>query len=200
MTNWVEVLTQCGVRRATVALWAPVFSAEINDTTFSLGLSEIDDFLGQILHESGLLERIEEGLSYSADRLCVVWPSRFPSLASAAPYARNPEALANRVYGGRMGNTEPGDGYKFRGRGVLQVTGRANYEVVGKAIGIDLVEDPDQLAEPTIALRASIAWWEGHIPDGIVGNVLLETKRVNGGTTGLADRQKLTTEAQGALT
>ena len=121
--KWAEILRACGVRSATASRWAPVFAAEIRSGAFSAGDAELDDFLAQILHESAMLERLEEGLSYSAERLCAVWPGRFPTIAAAQPYARNPDALANKAYGGRLGNTQPGDGWRFRSRGLMQVTG-----------------------------------------------------------------------------
>ena len=197
--DWVRILTQCGVRAATAARWAPVFAAEIQPGTFSAGIGELDDFLGQVLHESGMLERLEENLNYSAERLCEVWPARFPRLADALPYARSPEALANRVYGGRLGNTQPGDGWRYRGRGLLQVTGRDNYAAVGRALVLDLVGNPDQLALPAIALRASIAWWERNVPDSAMGDIKRVTRTVNGGTNGLQHRTELTNAAQKAV-
>lgn len=189
--KWAEILAGCGVRLATAGRWAPVFATEIRPGVFSAGFAELDDFLGQVLHESSMLERLEEGLSYSAERLCAVWPNRFPTLADARPYARSPEALANKVYGGRLGNVQPGDGWRFRGRGLMQVTGRANYTVVGAALGLDLAANPDLLAQPAIALRASIAWWERNVPDSAMGDVKRVTKLVNGGHHGLDDRTKL---------
>ena len=198
-TDWLGVLTECGVRDATAARWAPVFARVITDASFDRGDTELGDFMGQILHESAKLERVEEGLSYSAERLMAVWPSRFPIITEANIYARNPEALANKVYGGRLGNTNPGDGYRFRGRGLLQVTGRDNYRSVGRSMGVDLEAHPELLSDPDIALGASVAWWAGNIPDSAVGDLVKITKRVNGGTTGLAARSELTNEAREAL-
>lgn len=198
--DWLTILTACGVRPATADRWAPVFTAEIGPNTFSAGDDEIDDFLGQVLHESGMLERVEEGLTYTtAERICAVWPRRFPTVADAQPFVRNPVGLANRVYGGRMGNTDSGDGWKYRGRGLMQVTGRINYAQVGKALGIDLLANPDLLAQPVYALRASIAWWEGNVPDSAMGDIVKVTRRVNGGTVGLDHRQKVTQAANAAL-
>lgn len=199
LNEWRVALIRCGVRAATADRWAPVFASVVRADSFSMGAAEVDDFLGQVLHESGKMERIEEGLSYSAERLMAVWPTRFPTAADANLYAHNPAALANKVYGGRMGNVAPGDGYKFRGRGLIQVTGRSNYAAVGHALNMDLIGSPELLAEPDIALRASIAWWEGNIPDGIMGDITRVTKRVNGGTHGLDDRRQLTDKARGAL-
>ena len=97
-----------------------------------------EHFLAQVLHESGGLLRLVENLNYTAERLVEVWPSRFPTLEAAEPFAHNAHALANQVYGGRMGNTDPEDGWRYLGRGLLQLTGRASYTKVGAALGIDL--------------------------------------------------------------
>jgi putative chitinase len=200
---WGEILFACGVRPITVARWASIFADEIPSVNrFSAGRAELDDFLGQILHESGKLECVEENLNYSTpERLMDVWPQRFPTLDSARPYVRNPRALANLVYGGRMGNSGPDDGWIFRGSGLVQVTGRANVEVLAKATGW---ETPEVLAESlrrdgNTALRASIAWWEGNVPDGIMGDIARVTRRLNGGTHGLDDRRRLTELADNAI-
>lgn len=198
--QWQSILEQCGCPESRSATWAPIFSAVIQNTTFSAGEHELPDFLGQILHESGQLGRLIENLSYvHADRIMAVWPSRFTSIEAAKPYANNPEALAELVYGGRMGNMSPGDGWKYRGRGLLQVTGKKNYEAVGKALGIDLIAIPGQLASPETALRASIAWWERNISDEAMGDIRRITRAVNGGSAGLEDRDIITSKAMEAL-
>lgn len=199
--GWIAILTACGVRPETAARWAPVFDAEVQPGTFSSGDAELDDFLAQVCHESAHLERLEEALSYSAQRLCAVWPKRFPTLAAAVPFARNPQKLASHVYADRLGNGSPatGDGWRFRGRGLIQVTGRANYRVVGQALGMDLEADPDLLLRPAIALRASIAWWERNVPDGIMGDTARITRVVNGGQHGLEERMRLAQAAQAAI-
>lgn len=196
--KWHEILTACGVRGTTAQRWAPVFDLEVVEAAF-LQPGELACFLGQVLHESGKLERVEEGLSYSAARLVQVWPKRFPTIESAELYERNPEALANKVYGGRMGNTRPGDGYRYRGRGLLQVTGRDNYRAISKTAGVDLEASPELLSEPAWALRASVAWWRQNVPAAAVGDVERVTRIVNGGTHGLDDRKRLTELAERAL-
>lgn len=103
------------------------------------------------------------------------------------------------MYGRRLGNTAPGDGWKYRGRGLIQVTGKDNYKAVGDALGIDLVNNPDTLVRPEWALKSSIAWWEGNIPDAIMGDTVRVSKRVNGGTIGLDHRIALTDKAGDAL-
>lgn len=197
--DWREVLLKCGVKVMTAAQWAPVFADVVKDNSFNMASTEVDDFLGQILHESAGLTQFSENLNYSAERLCVVWPSRFPTLQSAQPYARNPQALANKVYGGRMGNINPGDGWKYRGRAPIQITGHDNYAAVGKLMGQDLLTLPELLEQPRFALEACIAWWEGSIPDSMIGDVEKVSRRVNGGLIGLADRIHLTDAAQKAL-
>lgn len=198
--DWLTILRDCGVRAETAARWAPAFARVIpHPGVFSAGAMELDDFMGQILHESGMLERLEEGLSYSAERLLAVWPRRFPTLAAARPYERNPRKLANFVYGGRLGNEQPDDGWVCRGSGLIQVTGLANLRALAGPMGW---ADPRALAEalrtdPEVALRASMLWWERNVPDAFMGDPGRVTKAVNGGTHGLDERRRLTARADG---
>lgn len=198
-TQWLNILLHCQVKPAVATAWAPVFARQVGDGTFSLGDAELDDFLGQILHESAGLTQFTENLHYSAERLCQVWPKRFPTLESARPFAYNPQALANRVYGGRLGNSAPGDGWKYRGRTPIQLTGKDGYRHMSDLMGLDLVSDPDQLSQPDHALKAAILWWEDRIPDSMIGDPEKVTQRVNGGLIGLADRMARTDQARGAL-
>lgn len=198
-SDWLRVLMACGVRASTAIQWAGPFAEIVTPDRFSLGRAEMDDFLGQILHESDHLQRLSENLNYSAERLVQVWPSRFPSVEAAQPYARNPEALANFVYAGRMGNTAPGDGWRYRGRSPIQITGRDNYVMVGNLMGQDLVSMPELLEQPRFALEACIAWWEKRIPDEMIGDPERITRRVNGGLIGLAEREHLMALADSAL-
>ena len=197
--QWCEVLRKCGVKIITATMWGDVFADVVTDKSFSRGMDDVDDFLGQVIHESAGLTQFSENLDYSAARLMQVWPSRFPTLDCALLYARNPEALANFVYAGRMGNTEPGDGWRFRGRGPIQLTGRNNYEFVGDLVGQDLIDLPELMEQPRYALEATIAWWENKIPDSMLGDPIKVTQRVNGGLIGLADRILITNEASAAL-
>lgn len=197
--DWYDILVRCQVKPTIAALWSEVFADTVQPGTFSQGDAELDDFLGQILHESHHLQALTENMNYSAERLCQIWPTRFPTLADARPYARNPEALANRVYGGRMGNTEPGDGWRYRARTPVGLTGKANYAFVGDLVGQDLVGMPELLEQPHFALEACIAWWEDRIPDSMLGDPEKVTRRVNGGLIGLADREQLTALAGEAL-
>lgn len=198
-TDWARILLSCGVAPATLVTWAPAFADVVQASAFSKGDEDILDFLPEILHESGMLTKLEENLNYSAQRLTVVWPSRFPTLASAIACSYQPERLANTVYAGRLGNTEPGDGWRFRGRGVIQITGRENYRKVGALIGQDLIGIPDLLSQPRFSLEACIAWWEDKIPDSMLGETSNIRARVNGGTIGLDEIKRLTARVKEAL-
>lgn len=189
--RWAEVLRLLGVRPGVAKDWAPVCTEFLVPANFSLGREEIDDFLAQIIHESAHLTRLEENLRYSAQRLCQVWPARFPTIEAAAPFAYNPVALAEKVYGGRMGNDSPGDGWLYRGRGPIMLTGAEAYELAQVETGLPLVDKPELAATPRGGMQVSIAWWERRIPDSMIGNVDLVSRRVNGGANGLAERRTL---------
>jgi putative chitinase len=158
-------------------------------------------FLGNIVVESGGLQRLEENLNYSAERLCAVWPARFPTPAAAAHLARNPEALANSVYGGRMGNTMPGDGWKFRGRGLKQLTGKANYIAYSQASGANVVADPDVLLEPHAAADSAAWFWAANGCGALADaeNWAALTRRINGGMNGHTQRVAAINRALRAL-
>ena len=146
-------------------------------------------FLAQVCHESGFVPRAEN-LNYSTTaRLMAVWPSRFPDAAMASNYIHNPEKLANRVYANRMGNgiEASGDGWRYRGRGWIQLTGRANYEAFGVA------SDPDALLTPEGAAKSAALFWRQKGLNGLADadDIVTITKRINGGTVGLSDRQAL---------
>lgn len=199
--NWYKILRACGVNSEVAAQWAPIFETACIEAAFSKGLSDMEDFVGQILHESGRLSRLEENLNYTTpERLCAVWPSRFPTVESALIYVRNPRLLAEKVYGGRMGNSLEGDAWRFRGSGPIQVTGHENFYALQTMTGIPLLTHPELLRRPTVeALRVCIQWWEGNVPDAVLGNVKRETRVVNGGQEGLTDRQLLIAAASKAI-
>ena len=144
--------------------------------------------LAQIGHESADLTRLEENLNYSASALMRTWPSRFPSLDVAQDYERNPPMIANYVYGGRMGNTQPDDGWRFRGRGPIQITGRNNYASVERATGYKVLSKPDILATDKYAGMESAMWFFTMRTQGV--NITTVTRAINGGLHGLQDRQR----------
>ena len=149
-------------------------------------------FIGQCQHESNNFHTLEENLHYSAASLMRVWPSRFPNLDVANQYANNPEKIANKVYGGRadLGNTEDGDGWKFHGRGVIQLTGRANYTVCGEALGQPFTSNPSLLLDPEWACLSAGWFWNKKNLNSLadIEDWVTMTKRINGSNIGLSDR------------
>lgn len=147
-------------------------------------------FLAQVAHESAGFRSLEENLSYSADRLMQVWPRRFPTMELAERCAGRPFALAEKAYGGRLGNRLPGDGYKYRGRGLIQLTGRENYAEAAKWSGLALEDNPGLASEPDDATRIALAYWRQNGLNLLADQDDLEavTRLINGGTTGLEDR------------
>jgi predicted chitinase len=154
-------------------------------------------FLAQLAHESNQLTRWVENLNYSAKRLTAVWHSRFPSLTAAAPFAGNPQALANKVYNGRMGNRAgSNDGWLYRGRAPMQATGRGMYEgltnAIGDEFGVNFVTNPDLLLKPEFGFLAS-AWIfaveKRCLPLADQNKIVECTRAINGGTNGLAERK-----------
>lgn len=154
----------------------------------------ISSFLAQVGHESGRLSQVVENLNYSADALRRTWPSRFMS-ELAMQVARQPERIANIVYGGRMGNLEPGDGWKYRGRGLIQITGRDNYAACSKALFGDdrLLRNPELLEQPEWACMSAAWFWDSRGLNSLAGkgDIVGVTKKINGGTNGLEDRKAL---------
>jgi putative chitinase len=158
--------------------------------------------MAQISHECGAGHDVVENLNYTAGRMMQVWPSRFPTMAMAAPYAGNPKALANKVYNGRMGNVSGSDdGWNFRGRGASQTTGREGYLRLAKATGLDVVNHPDLVNDPGHFLECGVADFIlcGCLPFAKADDVLGVTRRLNGGTIGLAARQAWLAKWKAAL-
>ena len=159
--------------------------------------SRLAHFLAQCGHESGGFKVTQENLNYSAKGLAGIFKKYFPTEAAATPYARQPQKIANKVYANRManGSEASGDGYKFRGRGYIQLTGRDNYTQFGKAIGEDIASNPDAVSSNYALLSAAWFWSKNglnKLADGGAGDTVVTsiTKRVNGGTIGLPDRIK----------
>jgi putative chitinase len=161
-------------------------------------------FLAQCCHESGGLTQFVENLSYSAEGLMRTWPSRFRALAAAIPYARNPERLANHVYADRLenGNEASGDGWKFRGRGIIQLTGRVNYRKAGDGIGVDLIGFPDGMLLPKNSAAVACWFWQSNGLNSLAdtGQFQAITKRINGGLNGEADRERWLRDIRAVLT
>jgi putative chitinase len=172
------------------AEYAPLMEAAF--TEFDITTKpRIAAVLSQLGVESNELKVWEENLNYSAKRLCQVWPKRFPSLDAAAPFANNPQALANKVYSGRMGNTGPGDGWNFRGRTPVQLTGRDNYKQVAKFLKLPLEDNPDLANDKATAFRVVGSYFRDIRPMLNVadkGDIKAVTFAVNGGYTDLEKR------------
>jgi putative chitinase len=174
--------------------------SQIPETAAKFGIDtplRLAHFLAQCGHESGGFKATQENLNYSAGGLKGIFSKYFKEAGLAESYQRNPQKIASRVYGGRMGNgpESTGDGYKFRGRGYIQLTGKDNYTAFGRAINEDMTANPDKVATHYALLSA--AWFftknglhkmaDGGATDAVVTQI---TKRVNGGTIGLPDRIK----------
>lgn len=158
-------------------------------------------FIGQCSHESNNFKTLQENLNYSAEGLMKTWPSRFPTKEIADQYARQPAKIAGKVYNGRLGNTSEEEASKYLGRGLIQLTGKDNYERCGSSIGVDLVGNPDLLLDPQNAALSAGWFWNKHglneLADAQEHGMI--TKRINGGTLGLDDRIAKTTKALSVL-
>jgi putative chitinase len=163
--------------------------------------SRIAAFLAQVAHESVETTILSENLNYSALRLTQVWPQRFPSVAMAQAYAKNPEKLANFVYAGRggNGNSASGDGWRYRGRGLFQLTTKDNYRLAGQALSLPLVDKPDLLLLPEVAALTAAQFWQrlglNVLADHQVGDNDEKdfekiSIKINGGKVGLAERKR----------
>ncbi|CAA7618992.1 Chinitase domain protein [Magnetospirillum sp. LM-5] len=159
-------------------------------------------FLAQIAHESGQLRALVENLNYSAEALLLVFPRHFDA-SQATAYARQPERIGSKVYANRMGNgyETSGDGWRYRGRGLIQVTGKANYAACGTALGLDLIAQPELLEQPAPAARSAGWFWHSNRLNGPADARDIETitRRINGGLTGLDDRKAHYARACAAL-
>jgi putative chitinase len=149
-------------------------------------------FLAQIGHESGGFRFTSENLNYRAEALTRVWPSRFPP-GIAESYAMQPEKIANRAYADRMGNGDEasGDGWKYRGRGLIQLTGKDNYAAFSLDADNEALVNPDLVAEPELAALSAGWFWKKNGLNALADNrdIVGMTRRINGGTNGLDDRQ-----------
>ena len=175
-----------------IATWTTALAPNLSSSGISTE-KRIAMFLGQVAAESGAFTRLEEDLDYTAERLTEVWPNRFPTVAEAAPYAHQPEKLANHVYAGRLGNGDEasGDGWMFRGRGLLQLTGRSQYAMFATGARLSIDAALAFITTPAGAALSACRWWatRGHmmaLSDD--WDVQAVTLRVNGSLTDLPKR------------
>ena len=186
-------LIVCGVGPAMARLWASPIGEACERHNINTKV-RVAAFLAQVCYESNFFTHTEENLYYTtAERIRALWPTRVRDLEDAATLCRNSQALANRVYSNRLGNGDESsnDGWNFRGRGPIQLTGRFNYKVFGDVIGVDYIAHPELVALPLDGSRTAAQFWES-----IHGNVYADnsdidtlTKKINGGTNGAAERR-----------
>ncbi len=156
-----------------------------------LSLKGIAMFMAQIDHESMGFTKVEENLNYTINNLLKIFPKYFDDIA-AIGYAKDKEMIANIAYANRMGNGDvaSGDGYKYRGRGYIQLTGRDNYSKCGKYMGLNLLDNPALLCQPINAMMSAVWFFEyNNILNDL--NITRVTKKINGGLIGISERQKL---------
>lgn len=186
---------------------AEKFAPILNELLPKFNLNEpavIAAFIAQAMHESAEFTRLTESFNYSSEvRLFNTFPTRFKTIHIAKTYFRKPEAIANFVYANRMGNGDfmSGDGFRFRGRGLFQLTGRQNYQLVSNVLALDFVNYPDRVADPYYAVMTACWYWDNrgfslHARNGAFNTI---SKLINGGTNGLAERREYWFAAKEAL-
>lgn len=182
-----------GCTAAAAAKWLPAIQAACDRYQINTRL-RVAAFLAQIGVESAALTAVVENLNYSAQGLLATWPTRFTE-QTTTQYARQPQAIANYVYAGRNGNgpAASGDGWSFRGRGLIQITGRANYQACGLNLGLDLVNSPALLESPANAALSAAWYWTNAGCNALAdaGNTQAITRAINGGLTGYPQRLQL---------
>lgn len=205
--DWEALLVKLGVAARTAEIMAPIFAAKMQPGVFSRGEEELPDFLATIIHESAGLTKLKESGKYRAERireLAAASPagSRWRSLGPrAALLAGDEDAFFEALYGGRYGNGPEGsgDGAAYRGRAFIGLTFRDNYAWVGDAVGQDLTGIPTLAEQPWFALDFTVAWWEGKVPDRVLGDMERERRVVNGGLIGLPQVQALYARVKEAI-
>lgn len=197
----LEQLVKIGVHPKMAAEYTDALNSVFTRYQINTKL-RVCHFLAQILHESGMLLTVVENLNYSAEGLLKVF-SKYFNEQTAKEYARKPEKIANRVYANRLGNGNEasGDGWRYRGRGVLQNTGKANYQTLSDKMGIDLVNNPELLQLPTNAVAAAVLFWDEKKLNTLADkdDITGITKKVNGGTNGIAHRTALLVKCKEVL-
>jgi len=188
----VQILTHAG---PVAGFFTPLLNVAMHQYQI-IGPERTAAFIAQLGHESGHLAKVTENLNYSAEALRLTWPKRF-DIALANSVARKPQLIASIVYGNRMGNTAPGDGWKYRGRGLIQITGKGNYRACGEALGLELVAEPELLEKPQHACMSAAWFWATNGLNTLAdaGDLYQITQRINGGQNGATDRQALYTRA-----
>ena len=194
-----RILIAMGVHPETAGLFTPhLFDAA---TKWEVSVAALPMFLAQTAHESMLFERMVESLNYTkAAQIRRTWPKRFANNSAAVAFVSKPERLANFVYADRIGNGDAasGDGWKYRGRGLIQITGKDNYRDAGEALGLPLLEEPELLEDLVHAADAAGWFWKSHGLNRFASNINDCTRAINGGLNGLPDRMRLYNRASAA--
>ena len=210
MTPGIDQLVAAGIKRDVAERWLP----HVQNALARFGINterQVAAWLAQTAHESGGYTMLVENLNYRAATMAACWPARFGVKNPDGTWAkdakgarvpnkfalaleRKPEAIANVVYSSRMGNgpVESGEGWLYKGRGLKQLTGKENYTRCGKALELDLVGNPDLLLQPQGAALSAAWFWASNKcgPLADAGDFVGLTKKINGGTIGLPDREK----------
>ena len=196
----IGLLEALGIRHALAVQWLPHISQAAHRYQIDVNPRRLAAWLATIAHESARLTMTVENLNYSAWGLAKTWPARYADVigepnTTALRIARKPEQIANITYAGRMGNgtAGSGDGWRYRGRGLIQITGRDNYRASGNALHIDLITHPEQIENPFLAALSAAEWWHRNGCNVLAdtGDMAAVTRKVNGGLAGLDDRRRL---------
>lgn len=196
----IGLLEALGVRHALAVQYAPLLAIAAHRYHIDTTPRRVAAWLATLAHESARFTRLVESLNYSAEGLAATWPARYADMAGqpnalAQSIARKPATIASLTYANRMGNgpSATGDGWIYRGRGLIQITGRDNYDRSGDALGLDLILNPELLEQPYSAALSAAEWWHRHGCNELAdtGDLAAVTRKVNGGLTGLDDRLKL---------
>ncbi len=203
MKTHVQMLQEMGVSSQDAAQYIGALETLLPKYGIAAKPLRLAHFFAQVLHESGLMRFDTENLNYSADGLLKVFPRYFKTRAVAVQYERKPEKIASKVYANRMGNgaESTGDGFKYRGRGLIQLTGRENYKAFATWVNDRSVMDHPDLVASHYAVHSAVYYWDKNKLNAIADkdDILRLTKAINGGTNGLAHRRELFNKARGLI-
>jgi putative chitinase len=203
MRTRVELLKEMGVSQTDAEQYIDQLEEVLPKFGIADSKTRLAHFFSQILHESGCMRFDMENLNYSAKALRAVFGKYFKTQDEADKYARKPEKIANRVYANRMGNGDEasGDGWKYRGRGLIQLTGKDNYKAFAEWVGDDRIMDEPDLVASEYAVHSAVFYWDRNNLNSVADtdDVVALTKRINGGTNGLSHRRELLNKANGLL-